>query len=166
LAVFAIATGAHAQTGADPLDRYQREPMPQTGDDPAIQEIDPDDGDPPPTAKPDVVIEAAPAVRVPDFNRPAHPGKGPTLPDDYLDPSWPVDGSETRIAPEQSDNVEEVPLEDDQLDTAEKEEAEHYKEALGLYKDPDELTEDNWGDDPGSRTHERDIEEYEDPAEW
>ena len=89
------------------------------------------------------------------------------VPDDYLDPSWPDDDEDNHVSPEQSDNVENVPMGDDQeMDQAEKEETERYKEALGLNEHDDEFKQDDWGDTPADRTRERDNKEYEDPAEW
>jgi hypothetical protein len=138
------------------------------GNEPSIQQIEPDEpiAEPVPNAKPTVVVAPEPAVRAPGVDRPAARAKGLALPDEYLDPAWPSDGSETRIPHAQSDNVQEVPIEDGQLDGAEREEAHHYNEALGQYKDPEEFTEDNWGNDPAQRTRQGDVDEYEDPAEW
>jgi hypothetical protein len=74
------------------------------------------------------------------------------VPDDYLDPAWPDDSSDSRISPEESDSVENVPLGDDQeMDQAEREETERYKEALGLNAKSDEFKQDDWGDTPADQ---------------
>jgi len=87
------------------------------------------------------------------------------LPDTYLDPSWPDDASETRIAPEESDNVQDVPLDEDKLDSAEAEEAQRYKEELELQTDrPDEMQRDEMGGTP--EQPDPDDEEARDPAQW
>jgi hypothetical protein len=89
------------------------------------------------------------------------------VPDDYLDPGWPEDDADSHVAPEESDSVENVPLGDDQeMDAAEREETARYKEALGLNGKSDEFKQDDWGDTSADRTRERDVKEYEDPAEW
>ena len=153
----------------DPTARYQRAPLADSrrGDEPGVQEIPQEPiVTPPAVVAPAPVVKSAPAVRAPRVDSSHETRKGPTLPDEYLDPSWPVDGAATRIAPAESDNVQEVPLDDQQLDQAEREEAERYNQSIGHYKDPDEFTQDHWGEDPADRTRSSDIEEYQDPAEW
>jgi hypothetical protein len=86
------------------------------------------------------------------------------LPDTYLDPSWPDDGSESRIAPEESDNVQEVPLDDEKLDPAEAQEAERYKEELGRQNQADDMQQDQMGGTP--EQPEPDNQEARDPAQW
>ena len=86
------------------------------------------------------------------------------LPDDYLDPSWPI--GDSPIDPEQSDSVENVPIDDEQLDAAEREEIERYKEQLGLVVAPDELTEDHIDEPAGDGAPGSDNEGYDDPVEW
>ena len=87
------------------------------------------------------------------------------LPDEYLDPQWPsteLDGS--GVAPEESDSVENVPLDVERPDAAEQEELERYKEALGLEKKPDDFSQDNWGQTP--RQTGAGEDEPRDPASW
>jgi hypothetical protein len=169
LCTAALASAVRAQELGDPTARSQREPLEDSRrpDEPEIQAI-PDEPPPPPALEAPVTVVAPPqpAARTPGVDRRERRANALPVPDEYLDPTFPVDPTATRIAPEQSDSVQEVPLDDQQLDTAEREEAERYKEALGHYKDPDEFTEDNWGEDPRDRTRSRDLDEYEDPPEW
>ena len=86
------------------------------------------------------------------------------LPDPYLDPSWPDDGGEIRIAPTESDNVQDVPLDDEKLDPAEAEEAERYKAELGQQNQADDMQQNQMGGTP--EQPEPDDEEARDPAQW
>ena len=86
------------------------------------------------------------------------------LPDTYLDPSWPDDASEKRISPEESDNVQEVPLDDEKLDPAEAEEAERYKDEIGQQNQADDMQQNQMGGTP--EPPEPDSEEARDPAQW
>jgi hypothetical protein len=92
------------------------------------------------------------------------------IPDPYLDPSWPDDGEE-HVAPADSDNVQEEPLDDDKPDAAEAEEAERYKEELSVQQPeaiqpgaPDEMQQDQMG--AATKQPEPDKEEARDPAQW
>jgi hypothetical protein len=86
------------------------------------------------------------------------------IPDEYLDPQWPSTETDTGIAPEESDSVENVPLDADKPDVAEQEEMERYKEALGLEKKPDDFNQDNWGQT--SRQNGAGEDEAPDPPTW
>ena len=68
------------------------------------------------------------------------------------------------VAPEESDSVENVPLDVERPDAAEQEELERYKEALGLEKKPDDFSQDNWGQTP--RQTGAGEDEPRDPASW
>ena len=85
------------------------------------------------------------------------------MPDAYLDPSWPDDGTEKRIAPEESDSVQEVPLDDEKLDPAEAEEAARYEEELGQQNQAEEIQQREGGT---QEQPEPDDEEARDPAQW
>lgn len=90
------------------------------------------------------------------------------MPDPYLDPSWPaLDGP--GIPPEESDSVEEVPLEELAPDTAEQEERKRYE--------LDQAVSDSQATAPqaGDASQESDADDgvdllrpdgYDDPAEW
>jgi len=85
------------------------------------------------------------------------------MPDTYLDPSWPDDGTEKRIAPEESDSVQEVPLDDEKLDPAEAEEAQRYEEELGQQNQAEEIRQREGGT---QEQPEPDDEGARDPAQW
>jgi len=84
------------------------------------------------------------------------------LPDEYLDPQWPSTELDGFVAPE-SGSVDDVPLDAEQPDSAEQEELDRYKEAMGLEK-PDDFSEDNWGQTPGQVGAGED--DARDPARW
>jgi len=86
------------------------------------------------------------------------------LPDEYLDPQWPTAGDDPVIAPEESDSVQNVPLDAEQPDAAEKEEMERYKEALGATDKPDDFQQDSWGQSP--RQDRAGEDGAHDPAQW
>jgi len=89
------------------------------------------------------------------------------LPDAYLDPAWPDAGARPRVAPEESDSVEEVPLEEEKPDAAEAEEAERYTQELAApsaVPTDDEMQRDEMGGTP--EQPEPDDEEARDPAQW
>ena len=89
------------------------------------------------------------------------------LPDTYLDPAWPDAGTRPRVAPEESDSVEDVPLEDEKPDAAEAEEAERYTQQLAVPSEvptDDEMRRDEMGGTP--EQPEPDDEEARDPAQW
>jgi hypothetical protein len=86
------------------------------------------------------------------------------LPDAYLDPSWPDEGSARPIVPEESDSVENAPLAEEKPDAAEAEEAERYKEVLGQQDDSGEMRQSQIGGTP--ERPEPDDEETRDPAQW
>jgi hypothetical protein len=90
------------------------------------------------------------------------------LPDPYLDPSWPDDGSEVRIPPEESDNVENVPLDDEQPDQAEKEDMAIYQEeeVAPAPESDREFEQDEFGETPAEQHAGSTDDEARDPAQW
>ena len=90
------------------------------------------------------------------------------MPDPYLDPSWP-DLGDSVISPEESDSVEEVPLEELAPDAAEQEEIERYQHDRPVSESATSAPK------AGDGAQENDAEEsvdllrpdgYDDPAEW
>jgi len=93
------------------------------------------------------------------------------LPDPVLDPfgdQGPIDpGVASMFVPRVPDNVDEVPLDEEGLDTAEREEWEREMVEEGFLTDPnDDLALDRWDGDGAPPDGAAAPDEGQDPAEW